>query len=482
MLGLFGTLNAASNALQTQMAGVEVSGQNLANVNTPGYSRQRVIIQADPSVQSGIGPEGTGASVQSIQQVVDNLLNGRIQGQASVSGYWNQQQSTLQSVQTALNDYLSSSASGTVGATGSGATSNGLSAKLSNFFNALGAAATSPADPSARQAVIGAAQSLVTTFQQINTRLSGLQTDQNTSLTSQVNSANQLLTDIAGLNEQIANAQTVSGASANDLLDLREQKLESLAGYMNFQSTTATDGSVTLTALGSQTLVSGNQVVNSLKAATDPATGTLQVWSTANNNVLTGVSYGLTSGSFEATVDARDGELTTLQNNINSLANNLITQVNTVHSTGFNLSGGTGANLFTGGNAGDITVNQAIANDPSQLQLSSSAGLTGDGSVAAAMAGLATTSVAALNNQTFNGSYAQSVAQLGTTLSNANDQVTSQAAVTGMLSTQRSSVSGVNLDEEMTNLMTFQSAYQAAAHVVTTIDQMIQTLLAMKSP
>ena len=482
MLGLFGTLNLASRALQTQMAGVEVAGQNLANVNTPGYSRQRVVIQSDVAIPTAVGPEGTGASVQGIQQVVDQLLNGQIQNQASVSGYWNQQQRTLQSVQTALNDFLSSAqnASGAAGA-GTAGLSNGLSAKLGNFFNALSAVATSPASPDARQAAIGAAQTLASTFQQINTRLTELHTALDTSLTSQVSDANQLLTDIAGLNEQIASAQNISSGPANDLLDLRQQKLEALAGHLNFQSSTAADGSVTVTTLGSQTLVSGNRVVNALKAAVDPANGRIQVWTTNNNNVLTGVPYGLTSGSLVATVDARDGELAALRISIDSLASNLITQVNTLHSAGFNLAGGTGASLFTGGTAAGIGVNQAIAADPALLQASGAAGLSGDGSVAAALAGLASTSVAALNNQTFSGAYAQSVAQLGTTLNHANDQAASQAAVTGMLSGRRSSVSGVNLDEEMTSLMTYQRAYQASAHVVTTVDQMIQVILAMKA-
>jgi len=479
MLGLFGTLNLASRSLQTQMAGVEIAGQNLANVNTPGYSRQRVIIQAGPAIQTGVGPEGSGASVQSIQQVVDTLLNGQIQKQASQTGYWNAQQSALQSAQTALNEYLNS-ASSTSSATGTGGASSGLSAQMSTFFNALSGLATSPTSPAAQQAVVGAAQSLASAFQQIHTRLTSLQADQNTSLTNQVGSANQLLSDIAGLNDQIANSENSTGGVANDLRDQRQQKLEALAGYLNFDSSTAADGSVTVTALGSQTLVSGNQVVNALKTVPDPTTGQLQVWTTQYNNILTGVSYGLTSGSLEAAVDARDGELATLQTNINALASNLISQVNTVHSAGFNASGGTGANLFAGTSAADIAVNQSIATNPSLLQASSVAGQSGNGSVAAALAALASTSVAALNNQTFSASYSQSVAQLGTSLSNANNHVNSQTALANMLSSQRSSESGVNIDEEMTNLMMFQRAYQASAHVVSTVDQMIQTLLAMK--
>jgi flagellar hook-associated protein 1 FlgK len=481
MLGLFGTLNMASASLRAQMVGVEVAGQNLANVNTPGYSRQRVVLQSDPAIQTGVGPEGSGASVQSIQQVVDTLLNGRIQDQASLNGYWNSQQSTLKSVQTALNDYLSS-AQAAGGATDTGtASSNGLTAKLSKFFNALSGAATSPASADARQAVIGAAQSLADTFKQVNARLSSYHADLDKALDSQVLSANQLLTDIASLNDQIANSQNLNGGAANDLLDLRQLKLEKLAGYLNFQSATAADGSVSVTALTNQTLISGNQVVNALKTVLNTTTNQLQVFTSGSNNVLTGVPFGLTSGSLESTVDTRDGELSGLQNSINTLATNLIAEVNALHSAGFDLNGGTGANLFTGGNAAGIAVNTTVASNPSLLQLSGTAGEKGNGTVAAAMSALASTSLTALNNQTFSGSYAQSVTQLGMALNNATDRATSATSVADLLSNQRASVSGVNLDEEMTNLMTYQRAYQASAHVVSTVDQMIQVLLSMKA-
>lgn len=470
----------ASRSLQTQMAGVEVAGQNLANVNTPGYSRQRVIIQSDPEIQTGIGPEGTGASVLAIQQVVDTMLNGQIQNQASQTGYANAQQSALENAQNALNEFLSSSSAGT-GATSGSTTSTGLANQISGFFKALQAVATTPASLPARQAVIGAAQSLATAFQQVSARLTTVNQGLNDSLNSQVSAANQLLADIADLNDQIANSENVSGGTANTLRDLRQQKLENLSHYLNYSSSTAADGSVDVTTIGSQTLISGNRVVNLLKTSADPVTGQLQVWTKTFNNVLTGVSYGLTGGSLVGIVNARDGELLTLQSDLNTLATNLISQTNTLHSTGFNLQGGTGASLFTGGNAGNMAVNQAIVADPSLLQASGTAGATGDGSVALALAQLAASAQPALGNQTFAASYAQSVARLGTALNNVNDQVSTQSSVAGMLATQRSSVSGVNIDEEMTNLMTFQRAYQASAHVVSTVDQMIQTLLAMKA-
>src|SRR6202012_1321606 len=106
MLGLFGTLNMAARSMQNQMAGVEVSGQNLANANTTGYSRQTVEIQTSPDVTTTVGPEGDGSQLVAIQQAVNTLLNSQIQNQQSTGGYWSSQQSALQNMETSLDEFL----------------------------------------------------------------------------------------------------------------------------------------------------------------------------------------------------------------------------------------------------------------------------------------------------------------------------------------------------------------------------------------
>ena len=146
MLGLFGTLNLASRAMQAQMAGVEVTGQNLANVNTPGYSRQRVQLAASTDINvQGVGNEGTGVNVAGIQRVVNELLNSQVQSQGSAGGYWTALQSALQSAQTGLNDFLTgSSATSTNNSTTANTTDTGLGAQITSFFNAFSADLRSP--------------------------------------------------------------------------------------------------------------------------------------------------------------------------------------------------------------------------------------------------------------------------------------------------------------------------------------------------
>jgi flagellar hook-associated protein 1 FlgK len=326
--------------------------------------------------------------------------------------------------------------------------------------------------------LIGQAQTLATTFNQLNSRFDSLHTALDTSLTSQADSANQLLKDIANLNGQIQTAENYTGGVANDLRDMRQQKLESLSKLINFQSSTDANGMIDITVGGNLSLVSGNQVVDSLKTADPGNTGQLLVYTSTGNALVT----PLTGGSMAGTIDARDGTLADMQTSINTLASNLITQINTQHSAGFSLTGSTGANFFSGTDASDIGVNQSLADDPSLIQAAGTSGAIGDNSVALSLAQLASAAQAGLVGKTFSASYAQTVAKLGNALKNTNDQVDSQAAVEKMLDNQRSSVSGVNLDEEMTNLMTFQRAYEASAHLVSTVDQMIQTILAMKTP
>jgi flagellar hook-associated protein 1 FlgK len=473
MLGLYGTLNLAARSMQAQMTGVEVAGQNLANVNTTGYSRQRVQLATSPDVTTGIGPEGTGVAATSIQQVVSALLNAQVQDQQSTSGYWNGQQSALQSAQNGLDEFLNGSSATTATTSAASGSSTGLAAQLSGLFSAFSAVATSPTSTTARQALIGQAQTLATTFNNVSTQLGNLKTSLNSSLKNNVTSANQLLSGIATLNQQISAAQ-FSGGSANDLLDEREQDLENLSQLTNITTSTEANGSVDV-SIGGQTLVTGYKVTDTLK--TYDAGGGQMLVQTATG----GVPLTLTGGSIQGTIDARDGTLATLQKNVNTLAGTLITQVNSIHNGGYSLTGSTGANFFNGTDAGTITVNAALAANPNLIQTAGSATAAGDNSVVLQLAQLGSTAQAALGDQTFNDNYDATVAALGDSLQKANTAVTDQTAVSQMLSTQRSSISGVSVDEEMTNLMTYQRAYEASAQLVTTINTLMGDTLAMKT-
>lgn len=469
MLGLFATLNLGTRSLQTQQTGVEIAGQNLANINNPAYARQRVQIQSSTAIQTAYGQQGTGANVTAIKQIRDALLDNQIQGEISVGGYWNAQQSALQFTQAGLGEYID-----TTGAVSSvDGTTRGLANGLSSLFNAFQSVATSPSSIADRQLLMNQAQSLATRFNQTATGLNNIRSLLNTSLDGNVKDANSLLSSIADLNKQIVGSEAGGNGAANDLRDLRQQKLEELAKLVDFQTSDGTNGAINIT-IGATQLVADSQVLDTLQTY-DAGGGQMLVRTVTGGTPLT-----LTGGQMQGTIDARDGALATLQTSLDTLASQLITQVNAVHSAGFSLTGTTGANFFTGTSAATMGVNAALAGDPSLVQAAGVAGASGNNTVALALAQLADAPQAGLGNQTFSNSYNQTVASLGYSLSDANNQVADSDTVTGMLLQQRDSISGVSVDEEMADLVRFQKAYQASAKLVTTVDEMLDTVINLK--
>jgi flagellar hook-associated protein 1 FlgK len=257
-------------------------------------------------------------------------------------------------------------------------------------------------------------------------------------------------------------------------MDSREQDFENLSKLANIQTAANADGTVGV-SIGGQQLVTGNKLTDTL-ATYDPGNGNLLVQTATSATPLT-----LSGGSIQGAIDARDGSLATLRNSLDTMASSLITQVNGIYKNGYDLNGNSGANFFTGSDAATIGVNPALGNDPSQIQAAGVANATGDNAIALQLAQLGRQSVTALNNQTFSGAYAQDVQNFGNALSNANDQVSNYNSVSTMLLNQRDSVSGVSLEEETTSLIAFQKAYQASAKIITTVDQMLQTVINLKS-
>jgi flagellar hook-associated protein 1 FlgK len=182
----------------------------------------------------------------------------------------------------------------------------------------------------------------------------------------------------------------------------------------------------------------------------------------------------------QGTIDARDTELLSIQTDLDTLAGTLISEVNTVHSAGFGLSGTTGEDFFTGTDASDIAMNGTLAGNPSMIQASGVSGAVGDNSVIVQMAQLADKQHGALINQTFLESYGQTVVAMGQALNGTNTQLANQQIVESMLLRQRDSVSGVSLDEEMTDLIKFQRGFEASAKLITTIDEMLEIVMNLK--
>ncbi|NGO39394.1 flagellar hook-associated protein FlgK [Limisphaera ngatamarikiensis] len=475
MLGLFGSLNLGTRALQAQQLGVEVAGQNLANINNPAYARQKVQLQTAPALPSLIGPQGTGVEAIAIRQIRNQILDAQILAEVGVGGYWSTQQTALQTGQAILGEQVDRQAQGLneSSAVDQAGTVTGLAVELTGLFNAFRAVATRPDSLPERQVLVNQAQSLAIRFNQISGRLDDLTAQLNQSLATDVARANQLLADIARLNDQIVNAELPLGGIANDLRDTRQQKLEELARILPVQTTLAPNGTVTISFQG-VTLVSDRNVLEQIETY-DPGNGRLLLRTTGS---ATPLDPG--SGTLAGTLQVRDGALAQLRNDLDTLAAALITEINNLHRTGYSLDGQTGIDFFTGTDARTIAVHADLLADPARVQASNRPDAPGNNSVALALAQLADQPIAALNNRTFTDSYSQTVANLGLALRTVNGQVADHQQVLNLLQRQRESVSGVSLDEEMTDLIRFQKAYQASARFITTIDELLDTVLALK--
>ena len=465
----------ASRSLQTQRNGTEVAGHNLANVNTPGYSRQRVAIETSWTIPSELGPQGTGADAVAIVQIRDILLDRQIVSETSVRGAYESKQQALQFLQAALGQQIDRQATGAEGAAAANGVGgqHGIAEQMSDLFASFQSLSTNVTSVAERQVLILKAQGLATQFNQVSQRLTDARSSLNDSVTSDVQQANLALHDIAQLNDQIRNLEIGGRGQANDLRDTRQKRIEDLAKLVPVQTTTNPNGTVDL-AIDGVTLVSGSKVQDTLETY-DAGGGQMLV-----RTVTGGMGLNITGGSIQGTIETRDVHLATLQTNLDTLASNLISEVNAVHATGYSLNGTSGQNFFTGSTAADIGVNDALVNDPSAIQASGVAGAPGDNTVAVALAQLADKSLPALSNQTLLQNYGQTVAALGQSLNSTNTQLTNQQIVERMLLRQRDSVSGVSIDEEMTDLIKFQRAFEASAKLITTVDTMLETVVNLK--
>jgi flagellar hook-associated protein 1 FlgK len=474
MPGLFGLLNLGSQSLITGRQGVEVAGQNLANVNNPAYARQRLSIVTSPTVDSALGPQGTGAEGVSIVRIRSGILDGQIQDELGVSASLQAQESGLRLAEAALGQELARLGTGSqAGAAGGIAgTSHGLAEGMVGLFNEFQALSTDPASMTQRQSVLSEAADLAAHFNQVDGRLNEVETSLNRMVEADVSSANALLSQIASLNDDISGAELGAPGSANDLRDLRQSRIEDLAKLVQADVSEDGLGGVNVT-IGGVLMVTGSEVADTLETRDEGGRLMLQA-------VEAGVPVTVTSGTVHGAMEARDGAVSDLRQNLNTLASALIAEVNSVHAPGFSLSGTTGGSFFEGTDAGNIRVNPALVENPSLLQAASVAGASGDNGAALALAQLRTKPLSVFGGQTFTEEYSRLSSKFGEALASVNSQLEDEQVVQNMLLRQRDSISGVSIDEELTDLTRFERAFQASARLLSVVDGLLETVVNMK--
>ena len=308
-------------------------GQNIANANTPGYSRQSVVLTTPPGQFTGSGFFGKGVAIQTVTRAHNDFLTSQAQSSKSVASM-DQARSDL------LNQLQKLFPTGT----------NGLGSAAGDFFNSMVDVSNSPSDPSARQVVIGKAQALAARFSDAGQQIDAMQAGVVSDLKADVATVNQLATQIANANNQIALA-TGTGQQPNDLLDQRDQLISQLSQYLQVTTLPASDGSLSVFIGGGQRLVLGGQALQlSVTQDTyDPTHAAVSINESNGSRQLD--SSVLTGGSITARLQFQNTDLADASNKLGQLAAAIGTRVNQQQALGLDLSNppGTGAAIFSFG-------------------------------------------------------------------------------------------------------------------------------------
>jgi flagellar hook-associated protein 1 FlgK len=335
-------LDIATRALRAQQTLVDITNQNVANANTPGYSRQSGVVKASAAYpipvfsQSGVGQLGTGVEVASITRARDTFLDGQIRTQLSMQGNWDAKQTALSQLEATVNEPSTS----------------GLSAALTKYWQGWQQLGNSPADASSRASLIQQGQGLVDTFHNQAQQLSQQRDDLDGQVGLTVTSINDYAQQIANINKQVSQVET-SGMKANDLRDQRDVLLDKLSTLAKVTYVESAEGSVNV-FLGSRQLVDRN-VSHQLQAVAPPGQTLKQVqW------VSDGAVTSVTDGQLKGILDSRDIVVKGQTDTLNVLADRVITSVNSLHASGVGLDGKSGVPFFDGTDAASISVDAAL--------------------------------------------------------------------------------------------------------------------------
>jgi flagellar hook-associated protein 1 len=421
-------LQTALTGLLAEQQAMDVTSNNIANANTEGYSRETAVLEPSAPIEipaistiTGEGARlGTGVTVATITRIRNEYLDAQYRSQNSALSSASTQAEELQQAQSAFNEPSSS----------------GLANQLSTFWSAWTSLADAPTSEAAKEGVVAAGQQLADSLHQLSNSLETIagqavqQYEARTGASGEVASyANQ----IAQLNGQIKLAEE-SGQKPNEMLDRRDLLLDKLSSLAQVTVTKQTNGEDTVTfGDAAKPLVEGT-TVNWPQALTSAAGGQL------------GALLSLTGPT---------GALASYREGLNNVAAALATSVNALHTSTPFFSGETAA-----------TLNVAVT--PAQVQTSST-GAAGGNDVALAIANL--------RGGGADQAYSALVERVGSDVQTAQDDQTNLQTTLTAVSNQRQSVSGVSLDEEMTNLITFQRGYQASARTLTAMDSMLETLI-----
>ena len=495
MAGLLDTLGTATRGLQAVQSGLATTGHNIANADTPGYTRQRSVLETGTPQYYRNGAIGSGVEQVTVERIIDRFIGSRLISETSRQSSLEIENAIYREVETLVNEQQV----------------RGLNSEMTGFFDALDDLASSP-EPGqgvARNQLLSAAQSLVDTVHRYDDQLRSLQRDTDRGITGLLPEINDLARQIADLNGQIVEAETI--APANDLRDRRDQLVLALAEKVEITTVNDSAGNLSIRIAGGLSLVD-HKIANELVAVVDPTN--LNAFDPSFSQVFYksagspfDVTASLRGGELGGLIDARDNIIAGTIRDLDAIVFTLSDSFNSVHQAGVGLVDAAGHDFFTD-LTGQATVNDSARNfgisadiDPDQ---GGTLGNIGAGAVVAAPPGgpgaavgdtdavealkdLRTLRVASFlagdasgaptgSSISISGSLINMVGNIGQNALSTGRSLEQQEAVLSAVQNRRDSISGVSVDEEVADLVKLQANFQANARVIATVSSLLEDL------
>ncbi|MBI4632656.1 MAG: flagellar hook-associated protein FlgK [Deltaproteobacteria bacterium] len=460
MPGIDRLLNTSKEALLSHITAINITGSNVANVNTPGYSRLRPIFGSVGSVGSGSPDQmQVGVKITSVERIYDKYLEVQLVLQEHEVGYNEVRRDALSRVEGIFNE----------------SNGGGINEILNEFWDAWADLSANPAGKGERDVLVSISQNMAAMFQQQAGELQTIQQDANKTISDTVDQLNTYLEDMTIYNNQISQIE-VAGGSAADLRDKRAELLRKMSNLIDFNYIEESNGTLNVFISNGRTLVQGGQMWE-LAVEINPANNNFYDITFADTPGVA-INSRLTGGKLAGLIDIRDTTVAGYISDLDTLAASVISTVNTQHSLGFDATGNIGGNFFNAATkAEDMAVSSAIIADGSKI--AASATVNGDGENAKLISAVRDQLVLNGATVTINGYYSAFVGRIGQNAADANAGYDRQKAILNQYESQKETVSGVSLDEEMLNLTKLQMGYNAAGRLLTTVNDMIDILFAL---
>jgi len=441
---------ARSGLLAAQKA-TAVTSQNISNANPPGFTRQRAVLSTEV-LRSGDQVLGRGVSIDFVQRLRDDLADKQIIKKESELGNLNEKSRIFEQLETSVvsnGDF-------------------GLDVAVSDFFDAFSDLSNNPQDINLRNILVSKSQSLVAKFRDMDQQIETVARQTLNKATDTVNKINSALNELASLNKDIAIAEGTNQPNQNSK-DLQMEKLKELAELADADFITNSNGTIEV-RIGNM-VVLGGQEVSEIKTEADVANKILRL------RLDNGKLLKTKEGTLGADIEMFENKIPDLMKNLDEIARGVVEEVNKIHSGGFGLNDAVQRTFFNpvGITAGTIELNNQISNEPAHIAASSVAGESGNNDVAIAISKLRNEKV--LNGQSFVNNIVQMIADPGIELTELRNSIETKDSAKQLLIKQQENSAGVNIDEELTNMIKFQNSYQASARILNTAQEMYDTLL-----